>query len=228
MAEDGRSRIANREKGMNEFDTRIATDGTDPGDSSCSFRLRPAARAPRWSLLASLLFLVACAGSETDVETGDAADAPAVEAAEDLSRVGLANVARPRPGLLTSAQPSQAQIDELRSLGYETFISLRPAAEPGAGWEEAYLPEADFERIAISGPEDLTREHVEALDRALAEADGAKAVLYCASSNRVGALMALRALWLEGVAPDSALRVGRAAGLTSLEPAVRELLSSGG
>lgn len=216
---------------MSEMDTSTRTSAPARAEASRAPSGIPFVRAGRWGLSLSFLLVIACGGSEGEMDrsagAGSTADEPAAEAPGDPSEVGLDNVARPRPGLLTSAQPSQAQVDQLRSLGYENFISLRPAAEPGAGWEEAYLPDATFERIAISGAEDLTRENVEALDRALAEAGDTNTVLYCASSNRVGALMALRALWMEGVDPDSALELGRQAGLASLEPAVRELMWGG-
>jgi len=222
---------------MSQIDTRIREFDSVRNDSARGDAVRPLStspfvRAARWGTTLSLLFVVACGGSQGDMDASagseSAAGASAAEtAAGDLSRVGLENLAQPRPGLVTSGQPTQAQADELRSLGYENFISLRPAAEPGAGWEEDVFPDGSFERIAIAGPEDLTRENVEALDRALAAADDANTVLYCASSNRVGALMALRALWVQGVEPDSALELGRAAGLTSLEPAVQELLAAG-
>lgn len=145
----------------------------------------------------------------------------------ELSELGLANAAEPRPGLLTAGQPSQGQVERLRALGYENFISLRPASEPGAGWEEERLDDGSFQRIPVAGPDDLTRETVEALDRALAEAGDEPTVVYCASSNRVGALLALRAHWLEGMDADAALDLGRRAGLTGLEPAVRALLEEG-
>ncbi len=38
--------------------------------------------------------------------------------------------------------------------------------------------------------------------------------------------MALRAHWLEGASAEEALELGRAAGMTRLEPAVREMLGS--
>jgi len=143
--------------------------------------------------------------------------------------LGDAYVAEPDPGLVTAAQPGPAQVADLRRLGYRRFISLRPADEPGAGWEEAEFTDGDarFVRIPISGAGDLTRENVETLERVLVEAGGEGAVLYCASSNRVGALLALRAHWLQGAEPEAALELGRRAGLAALEPAVRELLAGG-
>jgi hypothetical protein len=49
-------------------------------------------------------------------------------------------------------------------------------------------------------------------------------VIACASGNRVGALLALREFWLEDAEPEAALALGKAAGLTRLEPSVRLLL----
>jgi protein tyrosine phosphatase (PTP) superfamily phosphohydrolase (DUF442 family) len=71
----------------------------------------------------------------------------------------------------------------------------------------------------------LTRENVEALDRLLDESADDGTVLYCASSNRVGALLALRAYWLDGAEADQALELGRQAGMTSLEARVGELMA---
>jgi hypothetical protein len=48
--------------------------------------------------------------------------------------------------------------------------------------------------------------------------------LYCASGNRVGALLALAAARHEELPPEQALQLGLDAGLTRLEPALRERL----
>ena len=49
-------------------------------------------------------------------------------------------------------------------------------------------------------------------------------LLHCGSGNRVGALLALKAFWLDGGSAEEALEVGLAGGVTRLEPTVRELL----
>jgi hypothetical protein len=82
-----------------------------------------------------------------------------------------------------------------------------------------------FARIPVSGATGLTRENVETLDMLLDESSDDGTVLYCASSNRVGALLALRAYWLDGAEPDQALELGRRAGMTSLETRVAELMA---
>lgn len=182
--------------------------------------LHPAAARPSSHsgriLGAVLVFAAACGGG---------ADTPA----ERVTDLGVQNVAEPLPGLITAAQPSQEQVEELRGMGYDQFISLQLTEEAGAGWEEAAIPGSggEFARIPVAGPDDLTRENVEALDALLATQGDEETVLYCASSNRVGALLALRAFWLEGADPEEALSLGRRAGMRGLEPAVQEIMAQG-
>lgn len=169
-------------------------------------------------LLLVSLSLLACSGAKRAPERGPPTLADAVA-------LGVPNAREPVHGLVTAGQPTPDQLDGLAAAGYTRFISLRPATESGAGWEEARAG-ADwaFTRIPVSGAADLTRANVEALDRILDEANGSPTVLYCGSGNRVGALLALRAYWLDGASPTDALELGRAAGLTRLEPAVVALL----
>jgi hypothetical protein len=51
-------------------------------------------------------------------------------------------------------------------------------------------------------------------------------LVHCGSSNRVGALLALRAAWLKGATLEAALAAGRSAGLTGLESAVRSAIAN--
>lgn len=148
----------------------------------------------------------------------------------EAAALGLQNVAAPMPGLLTTAQPTAAQVAELQELGYERFISLQVASEPGAGWEEAGIPGAggSFLRIPVASPADLTRENVEVLAAALEQAGGEETLLYCASSNRVGAMLALKAFWLDGATQEDALAIGRSAGMRALEPDVRRIMEEEG
>jgi uncharacterized protein (TIGR01244 family) len=169
----------------------------------------------------------ACGRSGSEGASADAGAEAARRTPEAIAALGVTRVAEPQPGLITAAQPTREQVDGLRTMGYRTFISLRQPSEEGAGWEEVGLVSegVEFSRIPISGATDLTRENVEALDRLLDAAGDDPVVLYCASSNRVGALLALRAYWLDGADADAALALGRAAGLAGLEPAVADLLA---
>ena len=184
-----------------------------------------------FAALSVILVLGACSQSEPAQDAGMDAEATTTQAAptlETATSLGVPNARQPKAGLITAGQISQQQMDALAAAGYEHFISLRLPDESGAGWEESYAAERswDFQRVPVAGSSGLTRENVEALDRILDQAGDEPTVLYCGSSNRVGALMALRAHWLEGASAEEALELGRAAGMTRLEPAVREMLGS--
>jgi len=78
-----------------------------------------------------------------------------------------------------------------------------------------------YVEIPVSGADDLDRARVgqfgSTLDTARAEGG---VLIHCASSNRVGAMVALDGMLNRGQPLDAALDRGRAAGLVSLEPAV--------
>ena len=167
------------------------------------------------------------AGSEPPAASASATEAIATQSvAAQAQELGVANARAPLPGLITAGQPDEAQLAALADAGIGTAVSFRPEGEPGAGWEEAFAADhpLTFHRIPVAGAADLSRETVEELDGLLAEAGDGPTLLYCASSNRVGALLALRAHWLQDVPAEEALQLGREAGLRSLEPAVAELL----
>ena len=171
----------------------------------------------------------ACAAEERS-ETPDTPEvAVATPSLEDATALEVMNARLPMPQLLTAGQLSEAQLEGLAEAGFENFISLRLADEDGAGWEEAYAASqsVSFARLPVTGSDGLTLENVEELDRLLDAAGDAPTVLYCGSSNRVGALLALRAFWLDGASAEEALELGRAGGMTRLEPAVDALLAAG-
>ena len=173
--------------------------------------------------LAALFVLTACGGADRSSASADATAAPSLEVATSL---GVPNAREPLPNIVTAGQPTQEQFAALAAAGFTRFISLRPASEQGTGWEESWAEEhgVQFLRNPIGGAPDLTRENVQLLDAELKEGDGVPTVVYCASSNRAGAMLALRAAWLQGATPAEALELGKAAGMTRLEPEVAQLL----
>ena len=130
----------------------------------------------------------------------------------------------PIEGLLVGGQPSPAQIEALAGLGYTTVINLRGPAERGS--TDPALVESlgmTYVSIPVTSPDDLS----EANARKLAEAmgDGTEpVVLHCASSNRVGALLAMKAFYLDDATPEEAMALAEKAGITRMEPAVRQKL----
>jgi uncharacterized protein (TIGR01244 family) len=135
----------------------------------------------------------------------------------------------PLPGLVVAGQLTPEQLDGLAAAGFGSFISLRGPEEQGAGWEEEHASAASisFQRLPIAGGDGLTREAAQELARLLEDA-GEGTVLYCGSSNRVGALLALKAYFVDGQDRESALELGRAAGMRSLEPRVMDILDPTG
>lgn len=184
---------------------------------------------------AALLLAAACADAPPppadDAPTPVlAAPAPAGPSLATAQALGIPYAHQPLPHLLTAGALTEAQMDALAKAGYVNFISLRSPEEDGSGWEEAFtaaqgLP---FHRIPVAGAGGLTRENAEALDAILDAAGDTPTVLYCGSANRVGALMALRAAWLDGASAEDALALGRSAGLLGLDPTVSQLLAAGG
>ncbi len=174
----------------------------------------------------------ACADQPNEQATGTEDAAPVVElsgaeaAFATATDLGIRNARHPMDDVVTAGQPTEEQMVALVESGVRHAISLRPASEDGAGWEEAHAEGAgyDFARLPISGAESLTRETVEEFAALLDEAGGEPTLLYCASSNRVGALVALKAAWIDGADPQDALEQGLSAGLTRLEAPVRGLL----
>ena len=109
--------------------------------------------------------------------------------------------------------------------GVRTVIDLRTEAEVPT--ETALLAAAaglDYRRLPVAGEAELDLASARALDLLLDDWSRYPVAVVCGSGNRAGALLAVRAFWLDGARPDAALDLGLRAGLTKLEPAVRLLL----
>jgi uncharacterized protein (TIGR01244 family) len=132
--------------------------------------------------------------------------------------------------LHSSGQPSIEALTKLGSTGVRTVIDLRPDAETPDLDEKAVVEKAGvvYRSLPIAGKASLTRENVVAFDKLLAEAKQGEVLVHCASGNRVGAMMALRARWLQGKSPDEALAIGKAAGMTGLAADVKNLIEQEG
>lgn len=127
---------------------------------------------------------------------------------------------------LTGGQPTADELRAAAHSGLQQVINIRTAGEFN-GYDEAQLAHElglVYHHFPIAGPKDLNFDTVLAFDRLLREAGEQKLLVHCASGNRIGALFALRAAWLQGADEASALEIGRHYGLTSLEASVRALL----
>ena len=128
--------------------------------------------------------------------------------------------------LAISGQPEPEEFRLLKELGVTTIINLRPPSEEPGFDQQALMDNLEFKYVVIpiSTAIDLNRENVEALDEALGTAGNDSVLLHCASANRVGALMALRANWLQGKSSKESIAIGLEHGMTNLEPTIAELL----
>jgi protein tyrosine phosphatase (PTP) superfamily phosphohydrolase (DUF442 family) len=106
-------------------------------------------------------------------------------------------------------------------------IDLRAPDEPRpfearTTWTEqgfSYIP------LPILGVPDLNPKNARSLQEAVTSAEGG-VLVHCASANRVGALFACGARWLDHQSVEEALVFGRERGLKQMEPLVRGLLAS--
>src|SRR3546814_10189813 len=73
-----------------------------------------------------------------------------------------------------------------------------------------------YSNLPLRGAVDLTRENVLAFDALVRDAKR-PVLVHCASGNRVGAMAALRAAWVDGKEIDEAIATGKAWGLRSEE-----------
>jgi len=178
---------------------------------------------------AFLLCLVALApvGSEAGPRsTQEGPDDKLVErGAASLADADLARTFRnPAEDLYTGGQPTAAQLQQAATAGITTVIDLRQPTED-RGFDETGTAASlglHYVRIPVGGAAGLTPATVQALQAALAQANG-PVLLHCASGNRVGALLALMKAQ-QGASTEQALQFGREAGMTSLEAQTRTLL----
>jgi len=142
----------------------------------------------------------------------------------DLDAVVAAGVVTPVDGLTAAGQPDEAALKVFARSGYEAVIDLRTEGE-SRGLDEPTIVEGlgmDYVSLPI-GRDGISFENAKSLDELINSYAG-PVLVHCGSSNRVGALLALRAS-LDGADDEAALEIGRAGGLKSLEGRVVEILN---
>lgn len=187
------------------------------------------------SLALLLTVAAACGGQPAATDEGAAATESATagsDATEQGSapaggeeRLGLAHEQHLPDGLTTGGMPDRAVLEAARDQGITTVISLRTSEEPGAT-DEGPLVEGlgmTFVSIPIAGAAGLTEANARAVREAVGD-DAATTLLHCGSSNRVGAVLALGAFFIDGASKDEALAIGRGAGLLGLEDATAAVI----
>ncbi|RLA38234.1 MAG: hypothetical protein DRQ64_09085, partial [Gammaproteobacteria bacterium] len=141
---------------------------------------------------------------------------------------GIKNLKTPAPNYFSGGQPTGEQLTALAGAGVKHVINLRPASETPKLDEASLVADRgmSYHSLPVDGAAGLSLNNVKALDQLFKQAGDEKVFLHCASGNRVGALMALRASLIYGESTDAAITQGKAWGLTRLEPETRRLMGT--
>ena len=149
---------------------------------------------------------------------------PVLSLKADLDAVVSTGDVTPVDGITAAGQPNEAALKVFAKRGYTTVIDIRTAGED-RGMDEPAVVEAtgmDYVLMPV-GRDGITFDNARKLDELIKGADG-PVLVHCGSSNRVGALLALRES-LAGAEDDVALAYGKEGGLSSLEGKVKEVLN---
>ena len=136
------------------------------------------------------------------------------------TKLDILNLKAQSENVLTSGQPSQTDFAKLKQLGVQNIINLRGDNE--TNWSEQELVTElgmNYYHIPVQSKADITIENATKLQALLNKQQ--TTLLHCASSNRVGALVALYNAVTLKKPIDEAVEIGKQWGLKSLEGVVR-------
>ena len=141
----------------------------------------------------------------------------------DLEQVVRLGRVEPVDGLTTAGQPDAAAFKVFAENGYVAVIDLRTDGEDRGLDEPEVVTGLGMEYVSLPIDRgDITIEKARELD-AMLDAYDEPVLLHCASSNRVGALIALN-VYDETGDVELAMEMGRAAGMKSLESTVEKII----
>jgi uncharacterized protein (TIGR01244 family) len=133
---------------------------------------------------------------------------------------------QPAEHLIIGGQPDEAMLREAAAAGVQVVVNLRGTDE-AVDFDEARLVAElgmRYIHLPIASAKDVNPENARTFGEILESIGDQPTLMHCASGNRVGALHALHAGTALGADVETALALGRAHGMTSLEGAVRERL----
>lgn len=143
----------------------------------------------------------------------------------DLAEVVAKGKVEPVDGISSAGQPDETALQVFADSGYVAVIDMRgPNENRGIEDFPAAVEKKGMDYIAfpITSPQQFSFDTASELDEILSGIDG-PVLLHCGSGNRVGAVLALRES-LKGASDDEAMQYGRDAGMTGLEPTIRQVL----
>ena len=144
----------------------------------------------------------------------------------NINEVQATGDLQPIDGITSSGQPDAKEFEIVAKSGYVAVIDMRGPDE-NRGLDEKTVVEnlgLEYIEFPIVGRDAISFDNAQHLDTLLADIDG-PVLLHCGSGNRVGAILALRHS-LQGADDPDAMEYGISAGLTSLEPLVKDRLEN--
>ena len=137
----------------------------------------------------------------------------------------IPNFKQPRPQLITGGQPEADAWKAIAEAGVKIVVNLRPDAELAGRNEANEVADANltYVNLPIDGPASLNKQQASELWQVMKNAEGA-VLVHCGTGNRCGALLALTDAWIRQHDVEDAIAFGKQAGMTGLEPVVRDLL----
>lgn len=152
--------------------------------------------------------------------------AHAGEIPASVEKAEILNYQKLGPGLAVAGQPTPDFLKKLGAMGFRTAVSLRAASE-GFGKDQALVEQQGLRWVNVPvSPGTFSKKDVEAVAKVLDDPAAGPTLLYCGSSNRVGAVWAVYQA-MKGKSPEEALAEGKKAGLKSppMIEAVQRLLT---
>ena len=179
------------------------------------------------NLVLALVFslaLSACGGKDEPTAGGGSADAITFQEGEMPFGGFAVSSGQPDEARLREVAPNVAKVISFRGADEnKDYDEAAVVAEVGGTFESIPFPKKSV-RDALKDPEARKKAYA-AFEAALKE-PSKMTWFHCGSGNRVGALWALYRAEVEGKSVEEAIADGKTAGLTKLEPVVREILGA--
>ncbi|PCJ47498.1 MAG: hypothetical protein COA74_11375 [Gammaproteobacteria bacterium] len=145
----------------------------------------------------------------------------------NLKDLSMKNAAQPYEKIITGGQPSLEDLKALKAQGVTNIINLRGLGESNNynESEEAKKMGFNYVSLEISDASSVSIENAKKLDEILKTMQGTTLV-HCGSSNRVGALFAIKAAAVDGKTHEQAIVEGLNAGMKSLRKKTEAVLAT--
>ncbi len=142
-----------------------------------------------------------------------------------VAAIAIPNAKSAAEQILTGGQPTEEHLQQAKDNGVKVVVNLRTKAEEDAYATEAAKVESlgmKYVHLPIDGKngDGLNEENARKLAELVAEKP---ALVHCTSGERVGALFALKAFYVDKLPAEQALEVGKANGMT--KPSIEKLVT---